>query len=88
MAADKLRRLQELAPHLRHDGLLLLPVDRDRRGVNPSGGAEVPEPDVGVLRHQGVGSTGPSGRVKLEQRGKVVGVRHRDEVVDWTVVGI
>ena len=61
--------------HLGHDWLLLLSVDRDGGGVNPGGGAKVPQPDVGVLGHQGVSSTGPGGRVELEQRGQVVGVR-------------
>ena len=43
--------------------------------MNPGGGAKVPQPDVGVLGHEGVRSTGPGGRVELEQRGQVVGVR-------------
>ena len=60
---------------------LLLPVDGDGGGVDPAGGEEVPEPDVAVLRHEAVRPRGQRGRVKLEQRGEVVTVRHRDQVV-------
>ena len=49
--------------------------------MDPAGGEKVPEPDVAVLRHEAVRPRGQRGRVKLEQRGEVVAVRHRDQVV-------
>ena len=72
----------EKCTHFRHDWLLLVPVDGYGGGVDPGGGAQVPEADVRVPRHQGVCPAGQGGGVQLEEGGQVVGVGHRHQVVD------
>ena len=46
------------------------------------------QPDVRVLRNQRVGPARPGGRVELEQRGEIVRVRNRDEMVNGSVVRV
>ena len=56
--------------------------------MDPGGGAEMSQSNVRVLRDQRVGPARPRGRVELEQRGEVVRVRDRDQMVDGPVVRV
>ena len=49
--------------------------------MDPAGGQQVAQPHVAVLRHEAVRPVGQGGGVQLEQRGEVVTVGDRDQVV-------